>query len=103
MSFWPDINDKKEYIRYDYAKTSSSDFYHCFSHLHIGIKNELRIPINKILFVSDFVLLILFLYYKTSFELIKDLYKVDTKDLNLIENKTIYKSNNKFFYLDFKK
>lgn len=102
LSYWPEISNQ-EYIRYDYAKTLNSDFYHCISHIHIGIKNELRIPINKILLTSDFVLIILFLYDKESFEKIKDLYRINTKDLRLIENKTVYKSNYEFFYLDYKK
>ena len=103
LSYWPDSSGVQEYIRYDYSITKEKSFYHAYSHLHIGLKNEIRIPLNKVLFPSDFVLLVMYLYYKNEFEMVKGLYNIDTQNLQLVDNKTMFIGNLNFLFIDYKK
>lgn len=101
LSFWPGNIKEKEYIRYDYASNEKDNFYHSSSHIHIGLKTSIRIPVNKILYPSDFVLIILYLYNKEYFEKVKNFYNIDTLNLEKIENATLFSSNKEFLYINY--
>lgn len=60
---------KNEYIRIDYDNSSSS-FFHASAHVHFGFRNTMRIPINEVLLFSEFLQLVLYLFYPDSFRLL---------------------------------
>lgn len=57
-----------EYVRYDFDPSLYKNMKHSASHLHIGIKNEIRIPLNSILTPLAFVDLIIRNVYKDDWE-----------------------------------
>lgn len=42
-------------IRFDVAKTEYTEMHHAYAHLHIGIENDIRIPVDKVLSPMHFV------------------------------------------------
>lgn len=42
-------------IRYDVAESEYTEMHHAYAHLHIGIENDIRIPVDKILSPMHFV------------------------------------------------
>ena len=68
LCFLPGISSKTGkpihcYLRLDYDSGETNSFFHPQAHLHIGLGNDLRIPVNNILKLSDFFELVLYLYY----------------------------------------
>lgn len=59
---------QKEYIRIDYNNSPDNSFFHSFAHVHVGFKNELRIPIDEVLLFSEFLKLILYFFYPPLFQ-----------------------------------
>lgn len=51
------------YLRLDYDSEEANSFFHPQAHLHIGLGNDLRIPVDNVLKLSDFFELVLYLYY----------------------------------------
>lgn len=75
LCYLPPVTDlgeiKNEYIRMDYNRSASDNsFFHAFAHLHIGFKNSIRIPIDEVLFFSEFLAFILYLFYPEQFSLL---------------------------------
>jgi len=69
LCFLPNVKEDKlvkEYIRIDYDQESFS-FFHSMAHMHVGFKNDVRIPLDDIMLFSKFFQLILYLYYKDDF------------------------------------
>ena len=62
------INDdyafSSNYIRLDYDLNSYREILHPSGHIHVGANNDLRLAIDRILSVSEFVDMILYLYYQ---------------------------------------
>lgn len=68
LCFLPGISEKTCkpihcYLRLDYNAGESSSFFHPQAHLHIGLGNDLRIPVDNILRLSDFLELVFYLFY----------------------------------------
>lgn len=68
LCFLPGISPKTGkpihcYLRLDYDSGEANSFFHPQAHLHIGLGNDLRIPVDNILKLSDFFELVLYLYY----------------------------------------
>ncbi|MGF2994082.1 DUF2290 domain-containing protein [Lactococcus lactis] len=60
-----DFNYSSNYIRLDYTQDDSdfTEFLHARGHMHIGLNNNFRIPINRVPLLSEFIDLILYLNY----------------------------------------
>lgn len=76
-------------LRYDYDETLYNGLIHPVSHLHIGLNNEIRIPINSLLSPKCFASqTIKYIYYNDWKEAISDKEKLDeylkVKHLNSI-------------------
>lgn len=57
------------YIRYDYDNNSDGkSIIHYKSHLHIGLNSEVRIPVYPVLLPSEFVKLVLFLFFPNEYD-----------------------------------
>lgn len=95
---------KNEYIRIDYNNSDDNSFFHAFAHVHIGFKNDIRIPINEVLLFSEFLELLLYLFYPEQFKLFcKEKYKTtNIKDTSqqgkLTKDKVLTQELEKFFY-----
>ncbi len=59
---------KNEYIRVDYVNSPDNSFFHAFAHVHIGFRNSIRVPIDEVLYFSEFLSLILYLFYPEGFK-----------------------------------
>lgn len=64
--FTYDENFKRSsnYIRIDYKPKDFNEIIHPCTHIHIGAKNELRLNVDRVPLVSEFIEFILFSYYK---------------------------------------
>lgn len=64
--FTYDENFKRSsnYIRIDYKPSDQNEIIHPCTHIHIGAKNELRLNVDRVPLVSEFIEFILFSYYK---------------------------------------
>lgn len=55
-------------IRYDFdPKTHESNIYHSTAHLHIGLEQSVRIPLQRVLYPLDFVVFVLRMIYFDKF------------------------------------
>lgn len=77
LSYYPEPILDIQYIRVDYDPKASS-FFHSDIHVHIGLNDSLRIPLNRNLKISEFVNLIFYFYSSDSLEKILDI-KFDKK------------------------
>lgn len=72
LCYLPAVKDEcilNEYIRLDFSKHKEEcSFYHSSAHLHVGLKNSLRLPAKDIMLFSEFCNMIFYLYYPTYFE-----------------------------------
>ena len=72
LSYLPLVDNdqiKNEYIRFDYSSDAgTSSFFHACAHLHIGFKNAIRIPTKETMLLSEFIMMILYLYYPKEYE-----------------------------------
>jgi len=60
-------------IRYDYDESSYDSIKHPVSHIHIGLENDLRIPVRRIMMPKDFVAFVLrHIYYSKWKEHVSD-------------------------------
>lgn len=57
-----------EYIRIDYSNSPDNTFFHAYAHVHIGFRNTIRIPIDEVLLFSEFLEMILYLFYPNQFK-----------------------------------
>lgn len=80
LCFLPSVVDNRmehEYIRIDYNDSDDNSFFHTFAHMHIGFKNKFRLPLEDVFLFSDFLRIILYLYYPNNFNsLFSGTYKV---------------------------
>ncbi len=68
LCFLPGLNQETgqpihSYLRLDYDSEGKNSFFHPQAHLHVGIGNDLRIPVDNILLFSDFFEFVLYLFY----------------------------------------
>lgn len=96
---------QNEYIRIDFSNTADNSFFHAYAHVHIGFGGEIRIPLNETLYFSEFLELILYLFYPDQFKsFCKDMRKMgNTRDKSqtgkLTKDKVLTKELEQFFYL----
>lgn len=95
---------KNEYIRIDYNNSSDNSFFHAYAHVHIGFRNAVRIPIDEVLLFSEFLKLILYLFYPDYFKsFCSETHKTtNTQDKSvfgkLTKDKILTKELERFFY-----
>lgn len=95
---------KNEYIRIDYNNSPTNSFFHACAHVHIGFRNTIRIPIDEVLLFSEFLEMILYLFYPEQFKAFcTGIYKTtNTEDKaqsgKLTKNKILTKELQKSFY-----
>ena len=109
LCYLPAVNEHgmtiNEYLRIDYDGDTKNPFFHASAHVHIGFKNTIRIPLDEVLFFSEFLKLILYLYYQKGFiELFGDEYKttgtrVKGETGKLTQEKILTREIEQFFYL----
>ena len=66
------VNDQvqNEYLRFDFSNDAGdSSFFHACAHLHVGFRNTIRLPANETMLFSEFLCLVLYLYYPQEYEL----------------------------------
>lgn len=96
---------KNEYIRIDFNNTSDNSFFHAYAHVHIGFRNSIRIPIDEVMLFSEFLNLILYLFYPKHFQLLcSDTHKTsNTKNKTqigrLTKEKVLTQELEQYFYL----
>ena len=96
---------QNEYIRIDFSNSPDNSFFHAYAHVHVGFGGAIRIPLNEVLFLSEFLELILYLFYPEQFKLFcTETRKIsNTKDKNqpgkLTKEKVLTKELEQFFYL----
>ena len=96
---------QNEYIRIDFSNSPDNSFFHAYAHVHVGFGGAIRIPLNEVLFFSEFLELILYLFYPEQFKLFcNETRKIsNTKDKNqpgkLTKEKVLTKELEQFFYL----
>lgn len=82
LCYLPSVEEGKilnEYIRVDYTSSDDNSFFHPYAHLHIGFRNSIRIPIDEVTLFSEFMRIILYLYYPDQF---KEIYENKYKTTN---------------------
>ena len=95
---------QNEYIRIDYNNSIDNSFFHAYAHVHIGFRNAIRIPIDEVLLFSEFLEMILYLFYPEQFKMLcAEVYKTtNTKDKTqfgkLTKDKILTKELEKYFY-----
>lgn len=95
---------KNEYIRIDYSNSPDNSFFHAYAHVHIGFRNAIRIPIDEVLLFSEFLNLILYLFYPEYFKLFcsEEHETTNTQDKSvfgkLTKDKILTKELESFFY-----
>ena len=109
LCYLPAVNEYgmtiNEYLRIDYDGDTKNPFFHASAHVHIGFKNTIRIPLDEVLFFSEFLKLILYLYYQKGFiKLFGDEYKttgtrVKGETGKLTQEKILTREIEQFFYL----
>lgn len=109
LCYLPPVSENGElqndYIRIDYSNSPDNSFFHSFAHVHIGFGGSIRIPLNDVLFFSEFLELVLYLFYPDQFKLFcKDIRKTsNTRDKSqtgkLTKDKVLTKELEDFFYL----
>lgn len=70
-------------IRYDVAKSEYSEMHHAYAHLHIGIENDIRIPVDKVISPIHFVDFVIKHMYKTKWD---NAYSKNTKFQELVDS-----------------
>lgn len=55
-------------IRYDVAENEYTEMHHAYAHLHIGIENDIRIPVDKVLSPMHFVDFVVKHMYKAKWD-----------------------------------
>lgn len=108
LCYLPPVNEngelKNEYIRIDFNNSSDNSFFHAYAHVHIGFRNAVRIPIDEVLLFSEFLEMILYLFYPEHFKtLCAEVYKTtNTKDKTLsgklTKDKVLTKELEKYSY-----
>ena len=95
---------RNEYIRIDYNNSPSNSFFHAYAHVHIGFRNSIRIPIDEVMLFSEFLNMILYLFYPEQFQLLcSEKHRIgNTKDKSqsgkLTKDKVLTKELEQFFY-----
>ena len=110
LCYLPSVNNGKknnEYIRVDYSNSEDNNFFHPYAHLHIGFNNTIRIPLNEVLLFSEFIKLILYLFYPDDFiKLFDDVKTTNTIDKSdygkLSKDKVLTNELKSFLFLDVK-
>lgn len=88
LAYLPPVIDNclsNDYLRIDYSDSDNS-FHHSPMHLHVGFCGLVRLPLNSLSTVSDFLLIVLYMYYKKEFMIWKE-------SLNIITSHTEEMSN----------
>lgn len=70
LCFFPNnLNGEQEhsYLRLDYDSQGNNGFFHPVTHLHIGLRSDIRIPTDDIPLFSEFFKFVMYLYYKETF------------------------------------
>ncbi len=80
------LSSTSNYIRYDYSKAGYIPLVHSYSHMHIGMNENVRIPTSKIITPQKFTK---FAIKNTYFDLWKSLFE---KDENLANEILVMKS-----------
>ena len=106
LCFLPNVIDDKlahSYIRLDFDPESKNSFFHSQAHLHIGFDSDIRIPVNNIIFFSDFFEFIIYLFYNENLHLWNEKLEIGhtvSKALDgLSEYDILPKELEKYFYL----
>ena len=109
LCYLPPVNESgelsNEYIRIDFSNSSDNSFFHAYAHVHIGFRNSIRIPIDEVMLFSEFLGLILYLFYPDQFVLLNSsIYRVgNTKDKlklgKLTKEKVLTQELEQYFYL----
>lgn len=95
---------RNEYIRIDYSNSPDNSFFHAYAHVHIGFRNAIRIPIDEVLLFSEFIKLILYLFYPEYFKsFCSEMHETtNTQDKSvfgkLTKDKILTKELERFFY-----
>lgn len=55
-------------IRYDVAENEYTEMHHAYAHLHIGIENDIRIPVDKVLSPMHFIDFVVKHMYKAKWD-----------------------------------
>lgn len=89
-------------IRYDYDKSLYTDILHSTSHIHIGLLEHLRIPLDSVLTPENFVLFIIQnVYYKNWRDEIENNNSIISKLINIKATNSLLDSE--FFSIEEKK
>lgn len=89
LCFLPPVEDGKiikEYIRIDFTDSAENSFFHPFAHLHIGFRNYIRIPLEEVTIFSEFMRIVLYLFYPKEFQILYgETYKTtNTRNTNIL-------------------
>ena len=88
LCYLPPVKDDKilnEYIRIDYTNSKDNSFFHPCAHLHIGFRNSLRLPLEEVTLFSEFMRIILHLFYPKYFvEIFKNQYRTTHTQIKAI-------------------
>lgn len=108
LCYLPPVSENGElrnaYIRIDYNNSPSNSFFHAYAHVHIGFRNSIRIPIDEVMLFSEFLNMILYLFYPEQFQLLcSEKHRIgNTKDKSqsgkLTKDKVLTKELEQFFY-----
>ncbi len=109
LCYLPPVNERgelrNEYIRIDFSNSPDNSFFHAYAHVHIGFRNSIRIPIDEVVLFSEFLNLILYLFYPEQFALLSsDTYRMSntkdkTKSGRLTKDKVLTQELEQYFYL----
>jgi len=67
-SYQDDFEYSSNYMRLDYTTAGYKNIKHSKCHLHIGLNNDFRLSVDTLPLVSEFIELILYLFYQEEWE-----------------------------------
>lgn len=72
LIFLPSLQDGRithEYLRFDFCDDKNDGhFFHACAHMHVGFRNTIRFPTNEVLLFSNFLKLVLYLFYPVDYK-----------------------------------
>jgi len=108
LCFLPSISETTHkpihcYLRLDYDSEVCNSFFHSQAHLHVGLGNDLRIPVDNILKLSDFLEFVLYLFYEDKLQLwrpeLKTEHTISDSSTSLTQTQILANELKAYFYL----